>query len=249
MDWIYLSPHYDDAVLTCGGLIASQADGGEQVHLLTICGGDPPPGALSEFAAFQHARWNLGVETVEKRRQEDRRAARELGASTAYLSIPDAIYRRSRLDGRYLYDSEEAIFGPLDEVEIDLIADLRKQLVGRMDEGANLVCPLAIGGHVDHRLTRAAAEGLGLPLWYYADFPHAKVPDDPATGEPFPEATRGLQASIFPISSRHFEQWADAIAAYASQVPVLWGSEAAMRRALRRYHGFFGGVPWWRPAS
>jgi len=42
MHWIYLSPHLDDAVLSCGGIIWQQVQSGHQVEIWTICAADPP---------------------------------------------------------------------------------------------------------------------------------------------------------------------------------------------------------------
>jgi LmbE family N-acetylglucosaminyl deacetylase len=50
MRWIYLSPHFDDAVLSCGGLIFEQARQGIPIEIWTIFAGNPPPGPLSMFA-------------------------------------------------------------------------------------------------------------------------------------------------------------------------------------------------------
>jgi len=49
---IYLQPHYDDAIFSCGGAVALQVGSGQQVLLVTIFGGTPPAGqALSPFAS------------------------------------------------------------------------------------------------------------------------------------------------------------------------------------------------------
>jgi len=39
MRWIYLSPHFDDAVLSCGGLIFDQTCGGTAVEIWTVFAG------------------------------------------------------------------------------------------------------------------------------------------------------------------------------------------------------------------
>ncbi|MBA4379671.1 MAG: PIG-L family deacetylase, partial [Anaerolinea sp.] len=57
MRWIYISPHLDDAVLSCGGLIWEQSHAGTQVEIWTVCTGDPPEGPLSPFAEVLHAEW------------------------------------------------------------------------------------------------------------------------------------------------------------------------------------------------
>jgi LmbE family N-acetylglucosaminyl deacetylase len=77
MDWIYLSPHLDDVVLSCGGLVWEQARQGERVEIWTICAGDPPPIPLSSFAASLHERW----QTNNKRQSsaaEDKLACQRL---------------------------------------------------------------------------------------------------------------------------------------------------------------------------
>ena len=68
MRWIYLSPHFDDAVLSCGGLIRAQSQEGLAVEIWTIFAGDPPPGPLSEFALKIHARQNQEPELPRYRR-------------------------------------------------------------------------------------------------------------------------------------------------------------------------------------
>src|SRR5512136_66244 len=77
MRWIYLSPHFDDAVLSCGGLIHEQACQGLQTEIWTIFAGDPPPGPLSEFAQQTHVLWGItsGEDMVAMRRAEDITAA------------------------------------------------------------------------------------------------------------------------------------------------------------------------------
>ena len=49
---------------------------------------------------------------------------------------------------------------------------LFEELQRNIPAHARLVCPLTFGNHVDHQLTRAAAERLGQRLWYYADYPY-----------------------------------------------------------------------------
>ena len=47
---IYLSPHLDDAALSCKGSIKQQTQAGERVEVWTVCAGEPPDGPLSMFS-------------------------------------------------------------------------------------------------------------------------------------------------------------------------------------------------------
>jgi LmbE family N-acetylglucosaminyl deacetylase len=230
MRWIYLSPHFDDAVLSCGGLIWEQTHSGTPVEIWTICAGMPLPDALSEFATATHKQWKTGSaqDTVSLRRQEDEHAARILDASAHHFPIADCIYRRSR-QGAAFY-TESVFVAPHPQEESDLTNEISRLLSQRLTASDTLVCPLAIGGHVDHRLVRAAAEKLRRPLWYYADVPY--VINHP---EELPQAAQNKRSKPGFVSPAGLRAWQEAIAAYASQVPSLFESSNAMRSAIRDY--------------
>jgi len=262
MDWIYLSPHMDDAALSCGGLIWEQASSGTpasgrlRVGIWTICAGDPPGGVYSPFAESLHARWETGPQAAAARRQEDLDSCQRLGAIPRHFSIPDAIYRLSPLDGSPLYDSPESLFGEISPLENGLVADLRHELARTVPPEAELVCPLGIGGHVDHRLVRLAGEGLERRVWYYADFPYVVwmgvAPDragDELTGDrdsPGSGSGRPVESVLFPISDAALDAWVESVAAHASQISSFWAGVEEMEAALRSYCRGVGGIRLWR---
>jgi LmbE family N-acetylglucosaminyl deacetylase len=242
MSWLYLSPHLDDAALSCGGLIWDQAHSGDKVSLWTICAGDPPPGPLSPFAKSVHARWETGREASAARRAEDIRSCAVLGAAFHHSSIPDCIYRRSQKTGEALYGSEEALFSPIDPQETPLIGKLARQISRVFKKGAEVVCPLALGGHIDHRLVRAAAEMAGCGLWYYLDYPYVLKEEIPSSLLQTP----GCEERLFPVSKEGLSAWAASVAEYASQISTFWPDLAAMRAAIEKYCLEQGGVRLWR---
>ena len=134
MAWIFLSPHFDDIALSCGGLAWEQSRAGESVQVWTICAGEAPPGPLSLFAAALHARWEAGQNAPTERRAEDLAACREMGAVPCHFDLPDCIYRRGLDQVSHLYISEEDIFGPIHPEEEGLIARLAEDLEKRRDD-------------------------------------------------------------------------------------------------------------------
>jgi LmbE family N-acetylglucosaminyl deacetylase len=231
MDWIYLSPHPDDVALSCGGLLWEQAEAGDQPQVWTICAGDPPPGPVSDFAAALQSRWETGPIASQQRRQEDIQSCRLLRSAYRHFPLPDCIYRRDDKDHIFLYTSEESLFGPLDEREAGLVERLTAELAGALPKGAQLVCPLSVGGHVDHRLTRLAAERLGEACWYYADFPYILNDSDQLAR--FTQTVWG--ETWFPISAAGMQAWEAAVAAHRSQISTFWPDLAALQAALRAY--------------
>ncbi len=237
MEWVYLSPHLDDVALSAGGLLWEQAQRGDAVQVWTICAGDPPPGPFSPFAESLHARWETGRDAVAVRREEDIAACERMGAAHHHFAIPDCIYRRDG-EGNWFYPQAGDVFGELDPREIALVESLAQALERQLPPQARLVVPLALGGHVDHRLTRAAAERLKAPRWYYADYPYILWQTD---FSPDP-----LVPQVFPLSQEAVQAWEEAVAAHRSQISTFWDSLDEMRAAVRTYSAQLGGATLYR---
>jgi len=252
MNWVYLSPHFDDVVLSCGGLIWEQTQAGQSVNIWTICAGIPQARPLSDFAQSLHTRWETGSQAAMSRRQEDAVACARLSAIPRRFSVLDCIYRRSKrglAEGGaedpmgFLYTSEDALFGPLHPAERGSIAKLGADLAQALTPGDELVAPLAFGGHVDHRLTRAAVETLERPLWYYADYPYVSRHPDQI------QALRqaGWEEILFDVSQDGLEAWQEAIAAHRSQISTFWPDLETMYAAIHDYLDLVGGAILWKP--
>lgn len=242
MNWVYLSPHFDDAVYSCGGLIWEQTRAGDTVEIRTICAGEPQPGPLPPFAAELHERWG-SPQAVSVRRQEDQDACQIVGARRRLFAIPDCIYR-TLPDGEPVVHIDEDLFTVPLEREMDLVRSLAAQLRSGLPARARVVVPLALGGHVDHRLVRAAAEMLGLPLRYYADFPYVarEQPDIPSQLPP------GVDLRLYPVSEQGLAAWQRAVAAHRSQISTFWASEADLYADMEAYwRSIDGNARLWEP--
>jgi LmbE family N-acetylglucosaminyl deacetylase len=241
MVWIYLSPHLDDVALSGGGLVWEQVQQGERVEIWTICAGDPPPGPLSAYAASLHERWQTEQGAPAERRTEDGLACQRLGAVPRYFSLPDCIYRRSPESGESLYNSELELFGEVHPAEAGLVSLLTQELAQMIPPRASLVGPLAVGGHADHRLVRAAMEGLGLPAYYYADYPYVQWLKGISA-----ELVTRMKPSAYPISEVGLVAWIESVACYPSQISTFWFSREDMELEIREYCQKIGGVQLWQ---
>lgn len=241
---IYLSPHLDDAALSCGGLIWQQVQAGEQVQVWTVCAGELPSGPLSVFAQVLHRRWEISHDcVVTERRREDLLAMKILGASVHHLSIPDAIYRRHPKTNEILYRTWEDVQGGIAPGDERIIDRLAIDLANLLPEGAALIAPLTLGNHIDHLITRVAAEQLRRPIKYFLDFPyyqeyaeviHKLVPT-------------GFHQVVYPISEDGLIAWQEGIAAYSSQLSSFWNNISEMRVEIQKYAQQLGGVVLWEP--
>jgi LmbE family N-acetylglucosaminyl deacetylase len=233
---IFLAPHPDDAVLSCGGTIYQLARHGQRPIVITIFGGDRPAGvSLSNFACGLHARWQLGEDAPASRRDEDRAALDHLGAYLICLPFADAVYRVAAASRQHLYASEEAIFGEVQEGEIvDQIAEALRARIKTIISGgsmARVFAPLSAGHHVDHQIVRASAEKLNYELIYYEDYPYA---EDAAQLAPVWGPDQWAAESIA-LSDEALRAKTAAFLEYRSQISTFYKDTAEVAPRLRRY--------------
>jgi LmbE family N-acetylglucosaminyl deacetylase len=231
---IYLSPHLDDAVLSCGGRIWQQTQAGIHVQVVSIFAGTPAADEpLSPFAQELHARWGHQIDAAARRREEDLAALEILGSEAIHWPYTDCIYRQT-IDGYFPYASEESLWEEVHPAERGLIEELAAKIAALPLSPDGLVhAPLGIGHHVDHQITRRAAKASRRTLGYYADYPYA---EDPTVVQTALESTeRQWQEELVLLSQPALEAKISAIACYRSQLSTFWSNLAEMEARIRAF--------------
>jgi LmbE family N-acetylglucosaminyl deacetylase len=228
---IYLSPHADDALLSCGGAIHRQARAGDTVRVITLFAGNPPGGDLSPFALEQHGYWGNPPAPMALRRAEDVAASIRIGAELRHLDLIDAVYRA--VPGRHWpYTDLTTLFGNADPEDPVTPAHLAEQISALLaaESKVTLYAPLAVGHHVDHQIVhRAARDHLAgqYRLAFYEDYPYAEA------GGATESARRaaggdGWALQAVPLDPEDVEAKVSALGYYRTQLPVLFGGAEAM---------------------
>ena len=146
---LYLSPHLDDAVLSCAGGLCERTRRGDRVVVATV---------------FSHGT----EESHAHRRSEDERALAAAGAEARHLGLLDAPFRG-------IEASFPALTGTaLDPELVRVVRERIRSLVIEL-EPQEVWLPAAIGGHVDHRTVFEARDAAGERARLYADRPYAFV--------------------------------------------------------------------------
>lgn len=242
-DAIYLSPHLDDAALSCGGQIYDRTAAGEHVLIVSVMAGSPHPSAQSDYIDSLHTRWEVEGDAAAERRAEDIAACAILGADYLHLDLPDCIYRFHPVEGTPLYLSDADIFGDIHPAETVLLADLVGQFQTLPRAGAVIV-PLTLGHHVDHLAVRAAAErAWSEGLAYYEDYPYAHQVEQWADMIADPAPWRSTR---IPISDAALRAKFAAIWAFRSQLSTFFGSRDDMERQVGSYAEMVGGERTWQ---
>jgi LmbE family N-acetylglucosaminyl deacetylase len=222
--WVYLSPHLDDVVLSCGSRVRIGNEEGRKQRIITLFAGAPNIPALPSFF------------DVSARRAEDLAALHSLGIhakNVVHLEFLDAIFRQSKA-GRRLY-SPKRLFGQLALVDRNWVPALTRalrKLLPRKNR-ALLFAPFAVGGHVDHQLTYLAARNLekaGYLVRYYEDLPYAC---DSAILRKRLSLHPGWVGEAMLFGASDMRQKLHAVAKYKSQVPLLFGTAKRMHSVLK----------------
>jgi LmbE family N-acetylglucosaminyl deacetylase len=230
-DHIYLSPHLEDAALSCGGAIARHANAGARVLVVTLCTAAPPPDTpLSSFAQDHHLMWGFAPEqAMAERQREDDLALARLDADTYRAGLLDAIYRMPEV-----YTDNDRLFGT--PAPDDSLLYSTRQLIAALHSRvprATFYAPLGVGNHVDHQIVYAAArEGAGAVMAFYEDFPYmlwagAFEQRMRALGLPFIASTIDIDTTL--------TRKIGAISAYASQLGSLFDQPHAMAQLITDY--------------
>jgi len=246
---LFLSPHLDDAVLSCGGQIRQRVEKGQQVRVLTLFAGRPGAG-LSPFAQEIHRFWGDPPDPVGLRWAEDEEALRILGAEPRRIGERDALYRQGR-DGAWLYPDGDSLFGAVHPAESAWPAELAAAVAAHLPATGRVTihAPLGVGNHVDHQIAHAAARCLqarGVAAWFYEDYPYARRPGQLDRAR---AACGGLRWTprIIPLTEGQVSARIEAIGAYRSQLGGLFrGRTGTTGEHVRRDSTEVGGG---RPAE
>ncbi|MDB4976775.1 MAG: family deacetylase [Myxococcaceae bacterium] len=172
-DEIYVSPHMDDAVYSCGGQIALERRAGKRILIITVFGD-------GKDEHTKAAGTKLGIfSDTEQRKREERAAVERLDVDHLWLNYPDLLVRPKRLGELFRYGLPFVTLAP-SELCARLYAALSALVQGLLASEGRVFLPLGVGAHPDHRIVHAvgralAARGPGSYL-FYEDIPYAQVP-------------------------------------------------------------------------
>lgn len=180
-----VSPHFDDVPLSLG---QSMLDGVLAAHDVTV-------GVVfghSNFTRWFHPtrrRWPLATAI---RRSEERWNAARFGYRTRVARREEAVMRLATTDTAIFLDPT---FDASTSPELDPVV----RIVARWAEDADLVlCPLGVGGHVDHLVAAEAGRRLasgGVRVGWYADRPYATFVTDDDVADLAPDGTVRMEVS------------------------------------------------------
>lgn len=187
---VIISPHFDDAVLSCAGLIGCFIEEGKTVEICNVFTKIQKENVkfskvIREYIAedmnnpIAYVDMQVCEKWIQLRQKEDDRACKFLNCKKRDLGYIDAIFRMK--SNQYIYDTEEKLFSEYKAHDEEF---MKIDLINRL----NFICkdfdaclfPMAIGNHVDHRIVH----DMGLEInknWhnvcFYCEIPYSIDPE------------------------------------------------------------------------
>jgi LmbE family N-acetylglucosaminyl deacetylase len=177
----FISPHLDDAVLSCGELLSVLAGKTEVtvVTVFTAANGKKP--TLSARKALGVAGFHSGHQLYAARRQEDLAALKTIKVRAKHLGEVEALWREKKGSGIFaplasllpelghIYPTYRLHIasGKIARADQETIFRIAAKLKRLIPADAVVFAPLGVGSHVDHLVARKAVEQCFLPVYWY----------------------------------------------------------------------------------
>ena len=238
---IFLSPHLDDVVYSCGGTLGVQVSTGLHPLVITVFAGVPSSNLeLSPYAAEvqREMGFRQNAQTaMAARRQEDASAFEYLNVDYLWLDYLDAIYRGSPA---YYTQNSQLIGGDVHPADLWIDRELAQNLVTLHDRLPDAVwyAPLGVGRHVDHQIVSSAIDRMiqrGANVKLYEDCPY--ILKEGALEDRLNEFGGTLEPALVEMSEM-LPLRQEASEMYASQIQLNFGDKQSMFKAMADYsHG------------
>jgi LmbE family N-acetylglucosaminyl deacetylase len=223
---VFLSPHLDDAVLSCAQIILNLISQGKKVSIVTVFTRSDP-GIKSKFIKkyLKICKFRSSKSLFDKRRVEDIKVCERVGCKYVHLRYIDAAWRKKsnltlidRFFGKSesIYPLEKDIFSErISNNDTNLIEKITLSLKAICKNADLIFAPLAIGKHIDHVLVRSIAIHLNKTLYLWEDYPYNLNNSDIFE---FPGKFKVKRFKITPNKKKK----AELIRIYNSQLPVIF---------------------------
>ncbi|MFE7601037.1 PIG-L deacetylase family protein [Streptomyces sp. NPDC057494] len=229
---LVLSPHLDDAVLSCGALLGWAGRRAPVTVASLFTEATPPPYTLSGRQYLKQTRAGDAEELFAERRAEDRQVLELLDVDWHHAGLVDGLFRRlprprpgtgglvrllpevTHVYPTYRLHLTRGRVSAHDAETLHVVGEIIDALLPARSGGL-VLAPLAVGGHADHVLVRTAAERSGRRVVYYSDFPY----NQSAAADPEFTRRHRLVARAW---ERDLDRKAELVRGYRTQADALF---------------------------
>lgn len=172
-DVIFFSPHLDDAVLSCGGLITKFVKEKKRILVVTIFNKVDKSHIVSDVMSnyVEKCGYSDPLELSKIRGFEDEKVMNRLGVAKKWMNFVEADYRsiyknQEQMVSEENLNKEKVLVG---KVQIGIERLIENNLI----ENGELYFPLGLGKHIDHLILRKVGEKFkNIKVYFWEDYPY-----------------------------------------------------------------------------
>lgn len=234
---LIISPHLDDAVLSCGDLINKYVKEGHMVDVLTVFSGSADKTSLSEAAKQFHSNCFLDHNAMLFRKIEDKKAHELLGCNSLYLDELECLYRHDSFG--YLYPNLNDIYHLEYIREKKNIENLSKRLRYIVKKYDVIFAPLGLGNHADHLLINSVVKKLNIisKLYFYEEVAYVCYY---YRKNNISNWGKNMKYKLIQISDEDYNLKISAILLYRSQLNILWENRIQFESDMETFSNKYG---------
>lgn len=173
--FLFISPHLDDAVLSCGQFLPELAKLKKSVTVVTVFTKASAKTISPQAKSFLKKCGAVSaIKFFRNRKKEDTAALHYLHVNSKHLNFIDAAWRLDK-DKRPIYANENIQFsGTIKSADKSTVLRIRSQLNKLIANNKQtlLLCPLGIGGHADHVIIKEVIKKIPGPKLFWEDYPY-----------------------------------------------------------------------------
>lgn len=235
---IVVSPHFDDAILSCGGMLCSDEWINREISIFNVFSDISRKKETMSDVIVEYVAKDLGIskckvnlDMCEKwivtRRKEELLATQALGVKSFDLGYTDAIFRIS--DDEFIYDTEEKLF--LGQIRENVLLDqLIHQFIEICKDYSICYFPAGIGNHPDHIILHLVGKNIQCnhsDIRFYCEIPYSIDK----------EVKEGKMYEI--DVEENYERKIRAVSEYKTQLNWLLGNGNNIEKIIPQYEMYF----------
>lgn len=175
-NFIFISPHFDDTVLSCGQLVLDLRKMGKKVSVITVFTEASAKTVSPQAKSFlAKCGYEIAKKLFKDRKKEDLQVAKYLGINVKHLGFTDAAWRCDA-KGRPVYHSGKSQFSSKiskqDKALMMKVSVSLENLINKQKGRYLILAPLSVGGHADHVIIQKIVSKLNCPKLFWEDFPY-----------------------------------------------------------------------------
>lgn len=245
---IFFSPHIDDAIFSCGGLILKLLPKEKVLIVNVFCGTDQlkEKGYAQKYLRFCHCR--NSKEYFSIRKTEEKALSLKFSFESLFLPFSEALFRSRKrgLSQKYLYNTKKKLFDQVNQHDKALVRKIKESISEIMLKTKNkkvvLYFPLGLGKHVDHQIVNQIGKNFSdqnkklknTKIYFYQDFPYELWEDKKKVTLDHKKLFK-RENKIF-LCQDELDQKKAMINSYPSQVAALFGSKENFEKQFKVYY-------------